>query len=637
MKLTDTETKRLKDYLSEEIRIAKAEVLEPLQNKRKLWDDKYYGVVGPRRLPWMSNFPILMGATITDAITARLMNTIWAYRPIFKMEPTRGKEWISVAKNLEQFIDLKVRQEMRLYSTMRKSIFETVRLGTGALLTPWVKETTTRKAKVGPLRLDRKVTIRNFLQAQGLPIRDFLFPGGYAEVEDLPWWARRISWTAPMLRAMKAQGYEIPERVVKYLEPQTADRQDAQKNTGEEPDSTSRFVHLWEVWFKWDFDKAGEFKRYTCLFHEPTEEIISPREDTYPRWPLNVYRYGPRDYGLCGLGTMELALPYDDALYALYNTLVDNFKVATMQCFKSKRGQGGLRADDEIYPGKVFNVAETSDIEAFSLGNAYNLNPQVLQMIWQLGEKRTGVSDYTLGRESGSTQRATATGTLALIQEGQRRFDLTIRDIREEQDRMGDFMLQMMYERLDPKEPYVVKGDKGEYIEKFLTLPAEPPYLSVAVLSSMSHAALNKEVEKQDAMATFQILGQYYREIIQLMQGLLNPAAPPELKAVMVNIARAAGEKMKHVLESYGELSPEVYADVAEPITGTLIEGEAEQGLGAGLPGNPGMGLPQAGVAGPQGPMPPELAQMQGPQGLVPATGGSGSGGPNAGPSPIPS
>jgi len=284
-------------------------------------------------------------------------------------------------------------------------------------------------------------------------------------------------------------------------------------------------------------------------------------EDTYPSWPLKLFRYGPRDYGIMGLGVMEMSQPYDNALYSLYNLLVDNFKVATMQCFAGRKGSG-LKADTVIRPAKLFLLDDpVGDLVPKPMGQAYQLNPAFTRMVWELGERRTGISDYALGRESAAAGgRATATGTLALIQEGQRRFDLTIRDFRENMDELGMFLLSMYYKHLDRRQPYMVLGEKGQWVQQFLDIPSEPPHLSLGIKSSMSHVALNKEVEKQDAMATFQLLQQYYQSVTQLL--MLMAQVPPEVAATLQNIAQAAALKLKKVLETFGEMTPEVYADV---------------------------------------------------------------------------
>jgi len=265
----------------------------------------------------------------------------------------------------------------------------------------------------------------------------------------------------------------------------------------------------------------------------------------------------------------------------MYNLLVDNFKVATMHVLKGKKG-AGLRSDTKIYPLKLFLLNNPDDLQSMQLGTPFTLNPHFPRAIWELGERRAGVSDYALGRESAiSSGRATATGTLALIQEGQRRFDLTISDTRRVLSQFGMFILSMMHDRLPAHIPYMIMGDEGEWVRVFLEKPSTAPYLALNVISNLSNVAMNKEIRKQDAIATFQLLGQYYREMLQLSMLLANPQLQTgPVRETVVRIAAAASEKMRSVLEAHGEMAPEQYTDVTQPLT----RGASELPAGEGMP-----------------------------------------------------
>jgi len=472
---------------------------------------------------------------------------------------------------MENLMEFKVKTEMNLYKEMRKVLFECTRLGTGAMLTPWVTRT-------------ERVTTRNFLWsrtidmpvvdgivAQALPMRDLKYPAGYSELRDLPWWSRTMRWTKMMLEVERVNGnYEFTNKLIKAEEPIDDKQREAQVRAGEEPDEMNRIMGN-EVYLWYDLKGNGEYRRYIATVHLDTKEILRFEDDTYPRWALSLFRYGPRDYGINGLGVMEMTRPFDEALYALYNTLVDNFKIATMQCFKSNK-QSNITNKTKIYPGKIFQLDNpVEDLVAMPMGQPFNLNPQFIAMIQQLGERRAGISDYSLGRESSVGRGGTATGTLALIQEGQRRFDLTIRDVREQMDDVGDFHLRMIHKRMNRRVPYMIMGENGKWIEEFLKMPALPPFLALGVKSSMSHVAQNKEIEKQDAMATFQLLEKYYQGVVNLM-GIMPQMPDPSMQQVVLKIMKASGEKVKRVLECYGEMVPEEYADVTEALTRQVQE-----------------------------------------------------------------
>ena len=582
IRLSSDEEKKLLEMLQTDHQEAEMYVLDPLQRQREEWNDMYYGVVKPRLQDWMSNFPVLIGATFTDAISARIMNTMFAYTPTFTVQPVHDSGWSKIAKNVEQFMQFKVQTEMALYGAMRKTMFETVRLGTGVLLHPWVIEQTTYPVRY--IWWDRQVpvNIKNGIVAQYLPIRDFLYPPGYSDLDTLPWWARRMYWTEQMLRVEdRRKYYDVPDNVYKHLEAFPQFTEEGRQRTGE--GGVPKRILGWETWMKWDRKEDGKPIRYVVTWHPASSSILRVEEDTYPRWPITLFRYGPRDIGLTGLGVIEMTKPYEDALYALYNLLVDNFKVATMQCFKGKKGTN-LSAKTSIYPTKLFMLDDpVNDLVAFPLGQAFALNPGFLNAVWDLGERRAGVSDYALGRESPIVAgRATATGTMALIQEGQRRFDLTIHDCRDAMDSYGLFVLATNHQRLDAATAYMVRGQDGAYIQKWLEFPAIPPQYVLKLISSISHVALNKEVEKQNAAQSFSMLGQYYDKLVQLMMLMMNPQTPDQMRQALQKMAIGASMKASRVLEAYGELSPGQYTNILGG-----ADGEGGNGAGAetGAPG----------------------------------------------------
>lgn len=610
VKITPEQSKRLLDYLEAETTYAEREVYESQQAKRDVWEDQYIGKVKPRKEKWMSNLPMLLGATFVDAVTARLMNTMNAYKPTFTVRATQTSDWVPVAKSVEDLMEFKVQTEMDYYNALRRVVFETCRLGAGAMLAPWAVETEiVRVKRFGLIPRDIPVITKQGIVCRGVPIRDILFPGGYYEVEDLPWWARYKRFSELDLRMMKYDDYIPAEDLNTILKYKTSApysknaeaTKAAQVRAGEE-ESTVGMVHCLETWLKFDLQTLGVFARYKVLWHPESKKLLRVEKDTYPKWPLFLFRYGPRDYGLLGLGIMEMANSYEDQMYALINLLIDNYKIATMQCLKGKKGSG-LRPDTKIYPGKLFLLDNPADLEAFALGQPFQLNPVFARLVMDLAERRTGISDYSLGRESQmASGRATATGTLALIQEGQRRFDLCIRDVRQVLDAFGNFSLRMMHSLMPAKVPYVLLGERGSLVQRWLDMPAAPPYYSIFLASNLSNVSMNKEVAKADATQTMDLMQRFYQAGVQLKQMMTqDPANAQTYQAILT----AASQKFRSVLEVFGEPSPERYSDVF--ITG--VPGPIASDLGVGPPGG-GEGAPVP--PGMEDMIPPDLLAMLG-------------------------
>lgn len=599
VRLTADQERRLIEYLEGELNLAMSDVIEPRQARHRKFDDAYYGKVKPRRKKWMSNIPMLMSATFTDSIKARLMGNITSQTPIFMLQPTRDSGWQAVVQKTERFLDYKVQKEMKLPRHLRKVLFEACRLGTGALFTPWRSVTHRRMVKKYFYKKEVQF-IRSGVAPEYLPMRDLIYPGGFSDVEELPWWCRTIRWTELMLRKAKFAGrYDHVDEIMKQTTQVDERTATAADRTNE---AIGPRVHGYEFYFEWDLKGDGDTHRYIAVINFDIRKVMSIHEMGYKNYPLRLLRYGPRDYGLEGLGVIETTRPLDDGLYSLYNLLIDNYKVATTQCLKGRKGTH-LSADTDVYPGKLFLLDDTTDLESFALGQPFALNAAFVKEIWGLGERRAGVSDYTLGRESPAVGRgATATGTMALIQEGQRRFDDTVADMRDELDDFALFTLDEMHERLDANQAYMLMGEDGIYVEEFINLPDQLPSQGLAIVATSSRASYNKETRKQDALATFQLLERYYNTVQNLM--IMMSQAPPEMQEILAKIAKGTAEKVKTVLEAHGEIAPDEYVDI--------LGGENESERPGGVPPEPGVVSPEGEATGAEG-VPPSATPETGP------------------------
>ena len=560
IRLTDSATERLLRFLEDELPKAENDVLNKLNARRMDFDDIYFGRVRPRLADWMSNFPVLLGATFTDAILARIVNTIHAYRPIYMLEPTRDSGWKEVSSAVERYLEFHLRRKTKFYRELKKTLYECVRLGTGAMITPWHREVGTRMKRTGLWNRPVDYVKSEGVTHRSIPIRHLLYPAGYSELEDLPWWARRLYWNEIYLRR-NADMYDYVDEALKQQGPLDEHEQAAKERSDVETGTIER-VQVWETWLWFDLEKKGKYQKYTIWWNPRIRKIMRAERDEGD-WPLRIFRYGPRDHDIHGLGVIEATEPFEQSLYNLYNLLVDNFRVATMQCFAAAKGQG-ISHKTKLYPGKIFLFNDPQkDFQSMTMGQPYVLNPTFTRSIWDLGERRAGVSDYALGRESPIVGRhATATGTMALIQEGQRRFDLTIADIRDELDDHGMYILKTTHKNGQDMQPYMFLGEDGQWVQQWLQMPADPPDETCGLVSSVSRAVMNKDVEKNDAIITFKILGEFYQQITQGLMMLASPETPQEMKPIIVKMIQGGALKMKQVLEAHGEIAPDVYTDL---------------------------------------------------------------------------
>src|SRR5262249_52525878 len=191
--------------------------------------------------------------------------------------------------------------------------------------------------------------------------------------------------------------------------------------------STTRYVDdivVYEIWCDYDIDGDDIPEHLVCTYHYASRTILQLRYNWYfnQEKPYTVIPYALSNESLYGIGICEMVKPFQDALTRWHRMASDNAYIANIRMFIAKK-DSGIEETPRLYASRVFFVDDPSkDFIPFSLGDIYPSTLAERQNLFGLMEKRTGVSDYLTGRESpiiGS--RATATSTLALIQEGTKR------------------------------------------------------------------------------------------------------------------------------------------------------------------------------------------------------------------------
>jgi hypothetical protein len=186
------------------------------------------------------------------------------------------------------------------------------------------------------------------------------------------------------------------------------------------------------------------------------------------------------------------------------------------------------------------------------LGDIYQSGGVLEYRALAYAERASGVSDYQLGRESSvAGSRATATSTMALIQEGNRRFDLNIRDARDVLSAVGRDIIFLNQVFRSRGLAYMVQGSDGLLTDKALDLPPEFSTAKVAVELTATTATINREMEKQGLMALMGVTQQYYEKLAMAGQAIMNPQVPPEFKELLMREAQGAQYLMKRIAQTF--------------------------------------------------------------------------------------
>ena len=178
---------------------------------------------------------------------------------------------------------------------------------------------------------------------------------------------------------------------------------------------------------------AGE-EDIVVWFHQPTRKIVRAvyAYYTHGQRPYDVVRYFPSD-GFYGIGVCQQKEVFQKMSSDLHNFSWDNIILANSRMVVAKSGSN-IAPGEPFYPNKVWIVDDdvNKSFGVFPMADIYPSLPLLQSQVQSLGERRTGISDIQLGNIQELPGRTPATTMLSLLQEGNRRPDLTIKDMRYE-------------------------------------------------------------------------------------------------------------------------------------------------------------------------------------------------------------
>jgi hypothetical protein len=144
---------------------------------------------------------------------------------------------------------------------------------------------------------------------------------------------------------------------------------------------------------------------------------------------------------------------------------------------------------------------------------------------------------------------------------------------------------------------YFVKGSDGKLVETAFNLPEDFIADGIGIELTASTATINREIEKQGLMAMMGQLSQYYQQLLQISGVAMNPATPPPIQQLALEMADGARYLMSMIVQTY-----EIRA--VDTLLPQSITGGSQNGQPPGPPGGPPQGPAEPGVAASVGPPP---------------------------------
>lgn len=586
-------------------------------------------------------------ASSIDPVHARLNTSINKQEPVLRVKPITPK-MIPYAEALGTWVNFRRRHSLDMPRHTGPAYLELCKLGTTVFKTSYdhTEVTVTGYEQPGWKVTRKKMTLHHGPKVRALSPADVFWPVGYTIAEELPMIVERQRFTPDEL-IVAADGDhpkldpEAVQQLVKTATLQSRTPVEAARDAAsfDGPTIHEEVITVYEVWFEYDlqYDPEDEKSRRSApeklvaTFDLEHNELLQLRYNWYfhQQHPYTIVPYTLVNGSLRGLGIGEMSLPVQEAITRWYRMSSDNAYLANIRMWAAPKGV--LREQRlQTFAGRILNLNDpVKDLREIRMADVYPSTMQERSYLDQMNQRRTGSNDYMGGNESPVVgSRATATSTLALIQEGSRRVEEVTENLRR-----GERDIQLKCLSLDlqygPGETFKrVFGDTetGRLLETFFaSIDVEDLYEGIALELTATDSGGSQAARQQTYLAVTQQVVDYTTRMIELGQGAFQAANAGDENSAMLFVdalnahRRALVEVLKaNDIPAADEYLPDIANDVAEALHAAQSRPPAPQPGGA----PDGGGSPGAGVGGqPGGPGAVAPGPDGADQGLAPDTG----------------
>lgn len=510
------------EMVTQDVELYESARTEWLEIREECWD-LYEGIREEKNDPWpgCSNISTMIATTVCDLIHSRLVPMV--SNPSLIFWRPREKNDIDTADNVNIFMKWAVENDMEFDNVIDDMCKGMVVDGTVGVKVYWdisfkwvqrkipVKflgfKTWKYKIKYEYKKIEKPRVVV-------LDIEDVLLPFDAKNSQDCVSVIHRNFYTLPELKQMQSQGqmknvdesFEVG--LSDYLEKQEGGKRakaeaegrkwsDARKNT---------FPILVYEWYgKVEYD--GHWREVQLMVCPSTQRLISAvllvDISRVEERPIIVEPFLRRPGRIYGKSVCEQVRHLQKEMDAIHNQRIDAGTIAIAPFFFYRPASGFKPEDVEIGPGYGIPVDDPQHdvlIPTFN-ANMMTVSFQEERIIVELIEKLTSVSSYQLGRESEiAGSRATATGTMAIIGQGEQKFSLLGKRAQLIVAKVLTAILRKYQENMDTSLAERVLGKEGPLFPEGMT-PEDIAGQYDAYLE-LDLAASNKMMEKQ----TWQVL-----------------------------------------------------------------------------------------------------------------------------------
>jgi len=314
-----------------------------------------------------------------------------------------------------------------------------------------------------------------------------------------------------------------------------------------EPKWTDVF-EVFELWCSFDVDGDGINEEIVVDYHRASKTFLSIR--------YNWYDDLHRPYRICnflnvegiwpGIGICKQVEQLQEEVTTIHRQRLDNATLANMSQIVLRKGMG-YGNGEPIFPGKMWFVDDpTKDIQQFKLSEIYPSSYINEESIVSYYEKRTGANEVILGIPQTGTP-GTATSDLTRLAEGNKRFDLVLKNVKRWLSAIGYDVVANYQEFGNQNSHFLIMGEEGIEVERVLNMPSVLVRRGAVIDLTVSDTITNRQVEQQQWLSLFQVVTNYYDRVLALAQLL----GPEVFQGVAQKALASGDEALTQLLETF--------------------------------------------------------------------------------------
>ena len=540
-----------------------------------------------------ANVVIPLAAIAVEAFQARIMNTLFSVEPFWSIRP-KSKEWIAAAKPFQKYLHSEVEnaETLNAYDFCNETTTELVKLGTCVGKSGYEKLTKKSKRSVGGEEQDFFVTVKNGPTMGRVPLANFFMRFAELDPQTAPLVGEKHNFSWGQLKRFAQDGRMRKEEVENVKEFWQHRQHSSEPNDGDklaraidelantEPLWTEEF-EVYEMWCSFDVNKDGYNEEIILDYHKESRRFLSIR--------YNWYDDLHRPYRICnfinvegiwpGIGLCKTTEQFQEEVTTIHRQRLDNATLANMAQIVLRKGMG-YGPKEPIFPGKMWFVDDPSkDIREFKLSEVYPSAYNNEESLVRWFEKRTGVNEVVLGIPQEGTP-GTATSDLTRLAEGNKKFDLVMKNIKRWLSLIGMDVVSNYQMFGNQQVHWLVLGEDGVFVEQILNMPGILVRRGAVVELTVTDSATNREVEQQQWMSLFQLITNYYRSVAEFAQMIGDPQIFQQIaqKALI-----SSDEAMRRLLDTFNITDSDRFSLVEE--NPNAASNQQQPTNGAGAPG----------------------------------------------------